>query len=150
MSTPFKTFQAKFRTTDLLIHESEYWCWSLRPVQCTLAAGVLSLKRPALKMAEVSAAEMTDLHTLMVLIEQRTAMVFKHQILNYLALMMVDHQVHFHVIPRYDKSQRFAQVQWRDSGWPALPELADNPLVHLSSSDQEAVYTTIMGALRRL
>ncbi|MDD4048623.1 MAG: hypothetical protein PHI90_07380 [Clostridia bacterium] len=35
----------KFKTEELMIHGTEYWIWSLRPVQATLGAGVLSLKR---------------------------------------------------------------------------------------------------------
>jgi diadenosine tetraphosphate (Ap4A) HIT family hydrolase len=38
-------------------------------------------------------------------------------------LMMVDPDVHFHVIPRYAGQRRFADTVTRDAGWPGPPEL---------------------------
>ena len=43
-----------------------------------------------------------------------------------LMLMMVDHHVHYHVIPRYASVRTFAGREWVDNGWPAVPVIADN------------------------
>ena len=43
--------------------------------------------------------------------------------INYLMLMMVDPNVHFHVIPRYEGSRDFGDVAFFDAGWPKLPDL---------------------------
>ena len=40
-------------------------------------------------------------------IERALRATFDHQKINYLALMMVDPHVHFHVIPRYSGSREF-------------------------------------------
>lgn len=48
---------------------------------------------------------------------------FSYQKINYLMLMMVDPDVHFHVLPRYESNQVFSAVEFSDPGWPALPEL---------------------------
>jgi diadenosine tetraphosphate (Ap4A) HIT family hydrolase len=40
-------------------------------------------------------------------------------------LMMVDPNVHFHVIPRYDGERSAAGVTVRDAGWPKAPALAE-------------------------
>ena len=40
-------------------------------------------------------------------------------------LMMVDHHVHYHVIPRYEGIRTFAGREWVDNGWPALPVIGD-------------------------
>jgi diadenosine tetraphosphate (Ap4A) HIT family hydrolase len=45
--------------------------------------------------------------------------------MNYLMLMMVDHHVHFHALPRYDGPREFAGLTWIDGGWPALPAFGD-------------------------
>ncbi len=37
---------------------------------------------------------------------------------NYLALMMYDPEVHFHVIPRYSKPVRFKGTEYNDPDWP--------------------------------
>jgi diadenosine tetraphosphate (Ap4A) HIT family hydrolase len=48
---------------------------------------------------------------------------FSYDKINYLMLMMVDPDVHFHVIPRYAGPRRFAATVTRDFGWPGPPEL---------------------------
>ena len=50
---------------------------------------------------------------------------FRHyQRINYLMLMMVDKDVHFHVLPRYDTTQSFEGADYPDPGWPAVPDLS--------------------------
>ena len=38
-------------------------------------------------------------------------------------LMMVDPNVHFHVIPRYPEARRWRDVEFPDGGWPGPPQL---------------------------
>jgi len=42
---------------------------------------------------------------------------------NYLMLMMVDPNVHFHVLPRYEGSRSQSGVAVPDAGWPKAPAL---------------------------
>jgi diadenosine tetraphosphate (Ap4A) HIT family hydrolase len=42
--------------------------------------------------------------------------------------MMVDPQVHFHVIPRYAASKDFAGTTWTDANWPKPPDIGGAPL----------------------
>lgn len=122
----FDDFQKKFRVAELLVLKSDYWSWSVRPNQPTLGAGILSLNRPALTFSEVTRLEMADLSDMVSAIESKIGAVFKHNIMNYLMLMMVDHHVHYHVIPRYDGSRKFFGLEWLDNGWAGLPVLTDN------------------------
>ena len=117
-------FRAKFRVDELLIAKTPAWSWSLRPGQATLAAGVLSLNRYAASFAEVSAAEMAELAVLVGQLERAVKAAFDYDRINYLMLMMVDHHVHFHVIPRYQGLRQFAGLDWVDGGWPAVPVLS--------------------------
>lgn len=119
-------FRAKFQVDQLLIAKTAAWSWSVRPGQTTVAAGILSLNRYAPNFSDVSASEMADLHGLVTTIERALRSTFAHDRINYLMLMMVDHHVHFHVIPRYQTVRRFADLEWVDTGWPALPALADS------------------------
>ena len=48
---------------------------------------------------------------------------FDFQKINYLALMMVDPHVHFHVIPRYSSSREFGGATCLDAAWPKPPDL---------------------------
>lgn len=124
MSKALNDFKNKFKREELLIHETEYWLWSLRPVQSTLGAGVLSLKRECLTFGEVNQEEFADLYNVIKVIESTLKITFNYDIMNYLMLMMVDKQVHYHVIPRYERTIDCAGTSWEDSGWPGVPNLA--------------------------
>ena len=119
-------FKAKFRVEELKVLENHSWSWSVRPGQPTLGAGILSLNRYARKFSDVTGEEMKDLAKLVGTLEGAIKQAFDHNIMNYLMLMMVDHHVHYHVIPRYEGTRSFAGREWVDSGWPALPVLGDN------------------------
>jgi diadenosine tetraphosphate (Ap4A) HIT family hydrolase len=41
-------------------------------------------------------------------------------------LMMVDKDVHFHVLPRYAHTCIFDQMEFDDPGWPGPPDLAQS------------------------
>ena len=118
-------FQNKFRTEELLVYRNEAWTWSVRPAQPTVGAGVLSLNRFALRLSDVTAMEMGLLADAIGEIESRVESVFNHSVMNYLALMMVDHHVHYHVVPRYGGVRHFAGREWVDNGWPGLPAMPD-------------------------
>jgi len=119
-------FKEKFCVEELKVFEVGSWSWSVRPAQPTLGSGILSLNRYALRLSEVSPEEMFDLGELVGILEKTVKAAFNHNIMNYLMLMMVDHHVHYHVIPRYDGVRQFADLEWVDNGWPALPVIGDS------------------------
>lgn len=119
-------FREKFRVEELKVLENRSWTWSVRPGQPTLGAGILSLNRYAPKLSDVTGEEMQDLAELVGILEGAIGTAFHHDIMNYLMLMMVDHHVHYHVVPRYETTQEFAGREWVDNGWPALPVLGDS------------------------
>jgi diadenosine tetraphosphate (Ap4A) HIT family hydrolase len=123
MTENFKNFNDKFKVDDLLIVQTDYWRWSLRPLQCTLGAGVLSLKRPAETMSELSPEEGADLIVITKIIESTLKKAFGAEKMNYIMLMMVDFHVHYHVVPRYSKDHTFADMAFKDLGWPKPPVL---------------------------
>ena len=119
-------FQAKFRVNELKVIKNASWTWSVRPDQPTLGAGIISLNRYALHLSDVSSKEMADLAGLISTLERAIKSTFNHNIMNYLMLMMVDHHVHYHLVPRYDGIREFAGLEWVDNGWPALPVMPDS------------------------
>lgn len=56
-------------------------------------------------------------------IEELLRSSFNPDKINYLVLMMVDHQVHFHVIPRYEKERVFNDKEFVDEKWPTPPDI---------------------------
>ncbi|TXI48871.1 MAG: HIT family protein [Lysobacter sp.] len=135
-------FRSKFMVNSLLVASTEFWSWSVRPNQPTLGASILSLNRYALHFSDVTPDEMADLSRLIGSLERTMKSAFNHNIMNYLMLMMVDHHVHFHVIPRYDGARTFGGLEWIDNGWPALPVMGDS-----QHKNQEGVLAQIHGAL---
>lgn len=126
MTDHLSEFQAKFRVTELALLATDHWVWSLRPGQCTIGAGILSLARPATAFAQMTAAEGADLAVIVAKLEAVLERFSAPDKMNYLMLMMVDPHLHFHVIPRYAQAREVAGRTWTDSGWPALPNIADN------------------------
>lgn len=123
MTENFKNFNEKFKVDDLLIVQTDYWRWSLRPLQCTLGAGILSLKRPAESMSELTAEEGKDLIVITKIIESTLKKAFNMEKMNYIMLMMVDYHIHYHVVPRYSHEMSFAGANFKDIGWPKPPVL---------------------------
>jgi len=123
MTANFKNFNEKFKVDDLLIVQTDYWRWSLRPLQCTLGAGILSLKRPAEAMSELVTEEGADMVVITKMIESTLKKAFNMEKMNYIMLMMVDFHIHYHVVPRYSKDISFANVNFKDMGWPKPPIL---------------------------
>lgn len=111
-------FQRKFRLNDLTIHNYQYWVLSLRPQQLTLGSMVLSLKRPCTSLADLTADESQELGSIFHDVEQCQTALFAFDKINYLALMMVDNQVHMHILPRYQQSRDFAGIRFIDEHWP--------------------------------
>ncbi len=142
-SSVLADFRTKFRVEELLVAKNTAWSWSLRPAQATLGCGILSLNRHVARFSEVTAAEMAQLAELLPGLEMALRSAFGYQAINYLMLMMVDHHVHFHVIPRYEGRRQFAGLEWFDHGWPAFPAMAEQ-----QHSNHESILAQIREALK--
>lgn len=113
----------KFGAPQTIIRQYQYWSVLLRPAQATLGALVLAAHEPAQAFSELSQASFTELHEVTRQIESALTKALQNDKLNYLMLMMVDPDVHFHVIPRYAQPRQFANMEFVDAGWPAMPNL---------------------------
>jgi diadenosine tetraphosphate (Ap4A) HIT family hydrolase len=114
----------KFGHPASLIRDYDNWCVLLRPAQATLGALVLVCKDDAEAFSDIPAQGFAELATVIADIETGLKAFRSYDKINYLMLMMVDKQVHFHVLPRYGESQSFAGVTVEDAGWPAVPDLS--------------------------
>lgn len=121
-------FKKKFRIEEYTIYESDFWSWSLRPVQGTVGAGILSLKRECPVFSEVTEEEFKDLKKIVNIIETTLNNTFHYDVINYLMLMMVDRQVHYHVFPRHKGLITLDKKEYSDTNWPQPPELGGNPV----------------------
>ncbi len=113
----------KFGAPDTVIRDYRYWAVLLRPQQVTLGSLVLIAKEQVTTFAELSPAAFAELKAVTVDIESTLKTIFNYDKLNYLMLMMVDPDVHFHVIPRYKSPRTWADREFSDSAWPGPPQL---------------------------
>lgn len=115
--------QVKFGYPDTLVAETPYWTVQTRPTQPSLGALVLVCKEPVKAFGEVDAEAFVDLKDTVARIEAMLRASIGYERINYLMLMMVDPDVHFHVLPRYEGEKRFEDLVVADHGWPGAPAL---------------------------
>lgn len=120
----------KFGAPQTIIRSYRYWSVLLRPAQVTLGALVLAAHEPATAFSQLSAASFDELHKVTGDIETAMTQAFHYDKINYLMLMMVDPDVHFHVLPRYAQPKPFAGLEFIDVGWPEAPNLG-----HVNTTD---------------
>jgi diadenosine tetraphosphate (Ap4A) HIT family hydrolase len=113
----------KFGFPETFVADYETWTVQLRPKQVTLGALVLVCKAPAKAFHEIGAAAFAELERATSDIERVLEKIVGYERINYLMLMMVDPDVHFHVIPRYSQPRPFAGSSFADAGWPGPPDL---------------------------
>ena len=113
----------KFGYPASLLREYRSWVVLLRPAQPTLGSLILACKEDATSLGAVSAAAYAELATATAELEHALRTAFNFQKINYLALMMVDPHVHFHVIPRYSEPLQFEGATHRDATFPKPPDL---------------------------
>lgn len=126
----------KFGYPHRVVLETAHWAAVLRPAQATLGALVLAHKSQATAFSALPQEAFVDLHAVCQALESALKSAFDYDKINYLMLMMVDPQVHFHVLPRYEQSQDFLNHSFEDPGWPGPPDLTFNPRLDDSVADQ--------------
>ncbi|MEQ1887551.1 MAG: HIT family protein [Alphaproteobacteria bacterium] len=114
---------SKFGYPGTCIAETPEWLVLLRPQQVTFGSLVLVCREPVTAFGDVSAPAMAALQPVLKNIERLLAGAVQYQKINYLMLMMVDPDVHFHVIPRYEGAREHRGHSLPDAGWPGPPRL---------------------------
>lgn len=113
----------RFGFPATLLKEFEHWVVLLRPAQVTLGSLVLAAKSAATAYADLSREAFCEQGVAIAAIERALARFVDYERINYLMLMMVDPNVHFHVIPRYSEPRSWDETRFPDAGWPGPPKL---------------------------
>ena len=135
----------RFGYPATLVAEHEHWVVLLRPEQPTLGALVLAAKSEATAFAALPPAAVVELGQVVAAIERMLRAAVDYTKINYLMLMMVDPNVHFHVLPRYEGERGAMGVTVPDAGWPKAPAL--NEAVTLDADQTEALVAWLKGHL---
>lgn len=136
----------KFGYPATLVREFAHWVVLLRPAQPTLGSLVLAAKSDATAFANLPPAAFAELAEVTQAIETALRGLVDCAKLNYLMLMMVDQDVHFHVIPRYDGVREWQGTTFADKGWPATPALGE--AVTLDAAQRDGLVAALRAALR--
>lgn len=113
----------KFGYPATLIREFEHWMVLLRPAQVTLGSLVLAAKSDATAYGDLPIEAFSEQAIVVRAIENALKAFTSYERINYLMLMMVDPNVHFHVIPRYSEARNWSGIEYPDTGWPGPPRL---------------------------
>ena len=113
----------KFGYPATLIKEYDNWLVLLRPAQVTLGSLVLAAKSDVTAYGDLPEDAFAEQAIVVAAIEHALRVFTTYERINYLMLMMVDPNVHFHVIPRYSKPRTWNGNEYQDVGWPGPPRL---------------------------
>jgi diadenosine tetraphosphate (Ap4A) HIT family hydrolase len=116
-------FHDKYKTNELVVLDGLRWRWSLRPIQSTLGASLLSVRGRAQRWADIDKDACAEMLQMVKLIEEVIPRQFKARKMNYVMLMLIDPLLHFHILPRYSESREFFGESWTDASWPGPPNL---------------------------
>ncbi len=136
----------KFGYPQTLVAETGRWLVLVRPQQPTFGSLVLVCKEPAHAFSDLSAEAFADLKVAVDGVESLLRHTVAYERINYLMLMMVDPDVHFHVVPRYEGTREHGGHTFADAGWPGPPALASH--VALSEEEAKALATEFAGRWR--
>ena len=116
----------KFGYPSTLVKEFDHWVVLLRPTQVTLGSLVLAAKSDAIAYSGLPRLAFAEQMDAVAAIERALSAFVSYERINYLMLMMVDPNVHFHVIPRYSAPRKWQSAEFDDAGWPGPPRLDTN------------------------
>ena len=132
----------RFGYPETLVREYDHWLVLLRESQVTLGSLVLCAKSEATEFSDLTAEAYAEMGTVVGEIENALKAAFAYDRINYLMLMMVDPNVHFHVIPRYAEARSACGLTITDAGWPVVPQLGEAH--ELTGSEREALREFIL------
>ena len=105
-----------------VIKEYEHWVTLFRYSQVTIGSLIIMSKTNNVRLGQLTPDEWAGFAEASRDVESWLTTAFGADKFNYLALMMKDPEVHFHVIPRYSKPIKFNGNTYIDPDWPLATE----------------------------
>ncbi|AUN29875.1 HIT family protein [Niveispirillum cyanobacteriorum] len=138
----------KFGHPASVVADTALWSVQVRPQQPALGSLVLVCKEPATAFGQLTPAAFAGLQEVVARVESVLTRFTAYQKINYLMLMMVDPDVHFHVIPRYEGARDYLGVSFPDAGWPGPPALGqavalDADMLAALTADLKALWVDV-------
>ncbi len=138
----------KFQYPSSLIKSYKHWHLLLRFQQCTLGSLILICKDQYTAYSDLSEEALKEQGQICRDIEQVLQEKFAYDKINYLMLMMVDPEVHFHIIPRYKNGAQWKGNHYPDHSWPGPPNLAEG--IEISPHSQSELSDELSEAFKKI
>jgi diadenosine tetraphosphate (Ap4A) HIT family hydrolase len=113
----------RFDYPGSLIKEYVHWVVMIRPGQVTMGCTLIAAKSACASLGDLAPAEAAELPQVIGDFEQAIRRIAPASKFNYLALMMVDPNPHFHAIPRYAAKLCVGEIDFDDGAFPNPPDL---------------------------
>ncbi len=124
MDAPHETLE-RFGYPRSEVAGYRHWCVLVRPEQVTACSLVLCARSEVTRFGALPEGAHGELANVTADIESALETAVAFEKINYLMLMMVDPQVHFHVFPRYPGARTVCEMTFGDTGWPRAPALGE-------------------------
>lgn len=128
-----------------VIKEYKHWVVLFREKQVTLGSVIIMSKHTEQSsLGALSEEAWAEFGTVCKDVEALVRSAFGAEKFNYLALMMYDPEVHFHVVPRYPEPVEFNGMTFIDPDWP---EATKRIGLDLDQSIKDAIYEKLKSSL---
>lgn len=105
-----------------VIKEYKDWVVLFRYRQVTIGSLIIMSKSDKTQLGDLTSEQWAGFAQVSHDVEMWQREAFGAEKFNYLALMMKDPEVHFHVIPRYSQPVEFSGKLYEDKDWPLATE----------------------------
>ncbi len=127
----------KFGYPNSVICEYDHWVVMIRPRQITFGCVVIAAKSAGVSFGELAPEEAAEFPKVVRHFEGTIRRMASADKFNYLGLMMVDPNPHFHAIPRYAREVIVDGMTFRDGVFPRPPDV--NAVHELDAAQLDAI-----------
>jgi diadenosine tetraphosphate (Ap4A) HIT family hydrolase len=113
----------RFNYPSSMIRGYAHWVVLVRPGQVTLGSTIIASKSDRTSLGDLLPEQAAELPQVISDFERTVRKLATVTKFNYLALMMIDPNPHFHAIPRYAKEVLFNGTTFSDSAFPKIPDI---------------------------
>lgn len=111
-------FAGRYSNENLMVKQGKYFSIIFREATTTLGNCILICNRPCPSLGDLTDDEAREIPELCKWYETKIKKLYGAVKFNYIAMMMKEEFVHFHIIPRYDKDIKKYGIIWHDEDYP--------------------------------
>jgi diadenosine tetraphosphate (Ap4A) HIT family hydrolase len=131
-----------FNREKNLIKEYKHWELLINKFHVKLGSCAAITKRHMAAFSEITEEELAEYTQVVRDIEGALKKCFQYDVIHHLMLMFFDKHTHFHIIPRYQESRKFAGIEWVDDFDP-------NPLIQKINPVSQPVLDQIKEKIKK-